>query len=129
MRIPLALAAVLAAALPGCGSPDYCAARDDLEQSVRGLGDVQVLQGGGLDELRSQVEEIETAAKTLASEATADFPDEAAAIESSIETLKGTLQELPASPEPQDLARVAGDASAVVTSVGDFTAATDSECS
>jgi hypothetical protein len=121
--------AATALVLAACGGgPEYCSAREDLEQSVRGLGDVQLVASGGVQELRSQLEQIEGDARALVSSASSDFPAETEAIESSVDTLKGTLEGLPSSPEPADLARAATETGAVVTAVQEFVAASDSEC-
>jgi hypothetical protein len=135
-RKRLCVAATLALAGPlaitGCGGsskPSYCSDRSDLQSSVKGLGDVKVTQSGGLDQLKSQLQQVESNANKVVSSAKGDFPSETSAISSSVSSLKSAVQGLPSSPSAQQLAQVAGDTKAVVTSVDGFTKATDSKCS
>ena len=126
------LAALAAAvALAGCGEdkPGYCADRDALQQSVSDLGQVEVTSSGGLQELRTQLKEVESSARALASSAKDDFPSEAGAIETSVESLNTALEDLPSSPSATDLAAVATSVGAVGTALTDFTDATASNCS
>ena len=129
LPVVVLLAALSLGGATGCGKPDYCSERDDLAQSVKALGDVNVLQSGGLDRLRTQLDAVESDARAVADSAKSDFPDESGAVRSSVETLKGTLDELPASPSPEQLAPVAVQAAAVVSSFQEFDTATDAECS
>lgn len=122
----------IALALGGCGGsskPGYCSDRSTLEQSVKDVGNVNVLQSGGIKQLQSQLQKVETDARTLVSSAKGDFPSETSAIDSSVSALKTAIQGLPSSPSPSQLATVATDAKAVVTSFQNFKKASDSKCS
>ena len=126
------LAAAAVVALAACGSsskPQYCADRSTLEQSVKDLRSVNVLQSGGVNQLKSQLAKVETDANALASSAKGDFPSESNAIESSVSTLKSAVDGLPSSPSAQQLAGVAVDVTAVGTAFQNFKKATDSKCS
>jgi hypothetical protein len=95
--------AVLVIALTGCGSskPAYCTDRTNLENSVKGLKNVDLKSG--LSGVRSQLNKIQSDATALVGSAKSDFPSQTSAI--------------------------SGDVSAVSTSVKAFTEATSSKCS
>jgi hypothetical protein len=114
-------------ALSGCEKPQYCSDRSDLENSVRDLGNVHVLQTGDVSQLKSQLQKVQADAKKVATSAKSDFPTESSAL-SSVSTLKTAVQHLPASPSRQQLKPVAVDAASVVASAGRFKQATDSKC-
>lgn len=127
-RVVTSLAVAGAIALAGCGDdkPDYCSDRSDLEESIKGLPDAA--SSGNVGDLRSQLQTIQSDAKTLADSAKSDFPTETDAIDSAVATLEASVDSLPANASASELGQVAVDAAAVVTSVEDFTDATDSEC-
>lgn len=116
-------------AVSGCGKPQYCSDRSNLEQSVKGIGDVKLLQSGGLKNLQAQLQKVESDARALAGSAKSDFASQTKAIESSVSTLKTDVQQLPSSPTPAQLSRVVSDVKAVGTAFGDFKDATSSKCS
>src|SRR5436190_2616631 len=120
VRAVVLLPAAVLMALTGCGKPQYCSDRNDLENSVRDLGNVNVTQSGGLDQLKSQLGKIQTDAKKLASSAKSDFPTESSALQSSVSTLKTAVQQLPPSPSGQQLKPVAADTASVIASTRRF---------
>jgi hypothetical protein len=124
----MVLLAATLMALTGCGKPQYCSDRSDLEKSVRDLGNINVLQSGGVSQLKSQLQTVQTDAQKVASSAKSDFPSESSALQSSVSRLKGAVQSLPPSPSRQELAPVAADATAVVMASRNFKNATDSKC-
>ena len=120
-----------AVALSGCGGsskPGYCSDRDKLEQSVKDLGNVKVLESGGAQKLKTQLQTVATNAQTLVGSAKGDFPSETGAISSSVSRLKADVQQLPSSPSAKQVAAIAGEAKAVVSAVKNFKKATDSKC-
>ena len=128
---PAALAAggLIAVALAGCGKPQYCEDRSQLEQSIKGIGDVQAIRSGGVDELKTRLQDVESDAKALVDSAKSDFASESDAISSSVSKLKTDIEALPSSsPSPQQVAVVAADAKAVVTAFQNFKTATKDEC-
>jgi hypothetical protein len=127
-RAGVVLSAAVLIALSGCGKPQYCSDRSDLENSVRDLGNIKVLQSGGVNQLKSQLQTVQANAKKVAGSAKSDFPTESSALQSSVSTLKTAVQQLPASPTRQQLAPVAADAASVVASARRFKQATDSKC-
>jgi hypothetical protein len=119
-------------ALSACGSsskPQYCSDHSDLEQWIKGLADVNVLQSGGVEQLKSQLPKVQSDAKTVVDSAKSDFPTETDAIQSSVSKVQSDLQSLPASPSPQQVVGVASDVKAAVIAVQNFQNATDSKCS
>jgi hypothetical protein len=123
------LAAVGLLALAGCGSskPAYCTDRTNLENSIKGL--TSLSPSNGLSGLQSQLKKIQTNATALANSAKGDFPNESSAVESSVNTLASTVKSLSGTPSGSQIAKVATDASSVVSAVKSFTSATASKCS
>jgi hypothetical protein len=123
---------IVAAALTGCGGsskPGYCSKTADLKKSVQALGSVNILKGGP-SALKSALQKVETNAKAVVSSAKGDFPKEVEAINSSVDAIKKTAQQLSASPtQPALIAMVPGQISAVASSIQNFTSATSSKCS
>lgn len=126
--VPVA-AAVALAACGGSSKPGYCSDRSTLEQSVKDIGNVKVTQRGGVKQLQSQLQTVETNAKKVTSSAKSDFPSETSAIDTSVNGLKASIQGLGSSPSTTQVAAVATNAKAVVDSVQSFVKATDSKCS
>jgi hypothetical protein len=126
--LPLPLVA-LALALPACGSskPAYCGDRQDLRDAVDGLSAVN-LRADGIGALRDQLKTVQADAKTAVSSAKSDFPDETAAISSAVDRLSSTVQAVPASPSPGDLAQVGAAVATTVQAVKAFTSATAEKC-
>lgn len=121
------LAVVLMAPAAGCGGkPDFCEDRTTLENSVKGLPSAAT--SGGVNGLESQLTQVESDAKALIDSAKSDYPNESSAIQSSINQLKLSAENLPEKPSAAQLAAVGLNASAVVNSVKAFSAATDESC-
>jgi hypothetical protein len=125
-------AVVVAAVLSACGSsskPSYCKQTANLKQSVQDLGSVNILQSGS-NALTSALSKVQSDANAVVGSAKSDFPDQTAAITSSIDTLKKSAQSLASSPtRPAVIAQVPGQISAAVKSIQDFSSATSSKCS
>ena len=111
----------------GSGKPSYCADRSNLESSIKGLASLSL--SGGLSGLQAQLRTIQSNATTLVDSARSDFPSETSAIRSSVDVLSTDVRALSSSPSPGQVAKLATDASNVVTSVKSFTDATSSKCS
>jgi flagellar hook-associated protein FlgK len=114
-----------------CGvssKPSYCKDTANLKQSVQDLGSVSIVQGG-TNALTSALSTVESNAKSVVSSAKGDFPDQTAAISSSIDALQKSARSLASSPgQPAVIAQVPGQISGVVKSVQDFSSATSSKC-
>src|SRR3954447_14192516 len=109
----VAVAASGAIALTSCGGsskPGYCSDRSNLEESIKGIGNVNVVQSGGLKQLQSQLQKVQSSANALVSSAKKDFPSETSQISTSISSLQTTIKALPSSPTPQQIAAVAANA-------------------
>jgi len=127
---PAVALAVAATALTACGGsskPGYCSDKSNLESTVKGLTSVDI-RGNGLDALTTQLQKVETDAKTLVASAKTDFPSETSAISSSVDTLVGAIKQLPSSPSAADLVALGGDVTSVTSAVKGFTQAVGSKC-
>jgi hypothetical protein len=120
-------------AVAGCSSstssskPAYCAHRTSLENSVKGLKNVNI--GNETSGLKAQVSKIESDATAVVNSAKSDFPSQTSAITSSVDTLKNSVAALPSSPSAAQIAGVTTDTASVVSSVNSFKEATNSKCS
>jgi hypothetical protein len=123
----LLVAAVLLGAGCGGGNPDYCSDVSDLQQSVKDLGSVDVVEGGR-SAVTEALDEVEGNARAAVDSAKSDFPDETDAITKSISDLKASAGELADSPTAQQIARATADVGVVASAVEDFVDATKSEC-
>lgn len=129
-RIPLAFVAVVGlVVLVGCGGgkPAYCADRASLENSIKGLKDLN--NSSGISGLEEQLKKIDNDATKVASSAKSDFPSETSAIKSSVDVLKSTIQALPSSPTAAEIATVAAKGASMVSAVKNFMDASSSKCS
>ena len=128
----LLAAVAVVALLAGCGGsskPSYCGKTADLKKSVQDLSGINIVQGG-TNALTSALSSVQSNANAVVSSAKSDFPDQTAAISSSIDALKKSAQSLASSPtQPAVIAQVPGQISAVVKSIQDFSSATSSKCS
>ena len=124
-------AAALVLLLGGCGGsgkPAYCSARDDLEQSVKGLGDVNLLSSGGLDRLKSKASTVRGDAGKALDAAKSDFPSETSAVRTSAANLESSVRGLGSNPTPSQVAAAGHEAKSLVSAVDDFVQATASKC-
>jgi len=127
---PFAAALALALSVAGCGDSDqpaYCADRAALEQSLRGLGDVDV-GGDGLDALTAQLRRVQRDAGALVSSAREEFGAEASALRSSIARLETSVRTAVNDPTPQRVADVAADASDTAAAFGELSDAVGGSC-
>jgi hypothetical protein len=108
------------------GKPGYCADRAALQNALKGL--TSLSSSSTVSALKSQVNEIQTAATALVNSAKGDFPNETSAIKSSVDTLKSSVQNLPSNPSAGQIATISADAAAVLASVTTFMAATSGKC-
>ncbi len=126
--VVLALAACLLLAAAGCGSskPGYCADRTRLESSIKSLTSLN--PSNGLSGVEAQLKTIQSDANALVASAKSDFPTEASAIRTSIDTLASSVRALPSNPSASQVASLATDAASVVGAVRGFADATKSKC-
>ena len=124
----IALIPIICVAFAGCGSskPGYCSDRSNLESSVKGLTNLTV--SSGMSGLEAQLNKIKTNSTALVKAAQSDFPNETRAIKSSFDALSKTVKGLSSSPSASDIATVAAQTSAFVSSVKSFMDSTSSKC-
>jgi hypothetical protein len=118
------------AVLTGCGGsdkPQYCSDISTLQDSVSQLSSISI-EAGVLDNVKTDLETVQTDAQTAVDSAKTDFPSETSALEDSINTASTSIQDLPASPSAAEIAAVALNVSAVVNAAQDFESATSSAC-
>ncbi|MBV9005645.1 MAG: hypothetical protein JO181_13375 [Solirubrobacterales bacterium] len=132
LTMRLATACVLGAtviALAGCGSskPGYCSKRTNLENSVKGLTNLN--PSAGISGLQTQVQKIESDASALVGSAKSDFPSETSAISSAVDQFTSAVKGLASSQTAAQIGKVANAASNVVSSVNSFVSASGSKCS
>jgi hypothetical protein len=123
----LLVALVVVGAGCGGGDPDYCSDVSDLEQSVKDLGSVDVVEGGR-SAVTEALDDVEGNARAAVDSAKSDFPDETDAITKSISDLKASAGQLSDSPTTQQVARATADVAVVASAIEDFVGATRSEC-
>jgi len=125
---PALVAAVVAVTMAGCGSspPAYCTNRTNLENSIKGLTDLNV--SSGISGLKDQVKKIESDATTLVNSAKSDFPSQTSAITSSVDALKTAVAQVSTGPTAANIAALTTAAGSVVSSVKNFMDATSSKC-
>ena len=128
----LAAAATAAGLLAACGSsssakPGYCADRSSLQQSVSDLKGVK-LSSGVVGEIQTQLAKVNSDAQALVASAKSDFPQETAAISSSVSALDTSVKDLGSAASPQALLSVGSDVASAATAVKSFSDATASKC-
>ncbi len=125
LAVAFTLAALLAA---GCGDskPSYCSKVDDLELAVQDLKEVDLSKG--LSGVSSAISKVGTSATAALDAAKADFPTETGRIDSSVSTLKTTVDQLPSSPSATQIATLALAVRSVVTAVDGFVSQTKKKC-
>ena len=124
----IALVVLICIGCAGCGGskPKYCSDRSNLESSVKGLTGLTV--SSGVTGLEAQLNKIKTNSTALVKSAQGDSPNETASIKSSFDALSKTVKGLSSSPSAGDIATVATQTSAFVTSVKTFMDSTSSKC-
>ncbi len=127
--ISATLPLLLATSLSACGSskPAYCSDLGNLKKSVQSLASTDVLKGG-VSSVSAAVDEVKSNVDAVAGSAKADFPTETNAVTSSVDAVAASLKQLSSSPSPAALATLAGEASAAVSALKNFEAATKAKC-
>lgn len=118
---------VLLTACSSSEKPEYCDRVDTLQDSISKLTDVSI-DAGVLDDVKANLDTVETNAQAAVDAAREDFPRETDSLENSIDDVRTTVNDLPASPSASDVAVVALQVSAVVNAAQDFRDATSAEC-
>jgi hypothetical protein len=121
------IAGVLLAACGGSSKPSYCSAVNDLTASIKALPSTDVI-ANGTNALKSAFNKVQDNANAAVNAAKSDFPNETAALKSSVDALSNTVQQATSSPSAATIAQLPGQVSAVVTAVQNFTKAASSKC-
>jgi hypothetical protein len=119
------------AALGACGGsskPSYCSAVSNLEASVKALPSTNVVKNG-TDALKSALTKVENDAQAVVSSAKNDFPNETAALKSSVDALSSTAKQLTSSPSAATIVQVPAQVAAVANAAKSLSSATSSKCS
>ena len=127
LAMAVAAASLVAAGCGGSSKPDYCSKVSDLQQSVNDLKGVQ-LQSGALSTIQTDVQKVQSNATAVVSSAKQDFPTQTSALQSSVSTLSATINALPPSPTPQQLAPLVPQIRSVGTASQNLSNATNSAC-
>ena len=125
----LALFATAGLVLAACGSDDkpaFCADRDSFRESVDQIPSLAA--DGNLSGLRDQISTVERDADTLVESAKADYPRETDAIETSVNSLRTSVDNLPQDPSAGQIAAVGLEAATAVSAVKNCVDATDADC-
>lgn len=125
----LGAAALATVALAACGSskPAYCTNRTNLENSVKGLTELNA--SSGISGLQAQLAKVQSDANALVNSAKGSFPTETSAISSSISALESSVKSLSGTPSASQVATLSGQAAAFANSVKTFVDMTKSKCS
>ena len=129
-RLAVALALTLVLGGAGCGGggkPGYCSDLDQLEQSIKDIGGIE-LTSDVREDVTNALMKIESNARATVASAKSDFPDETAAIDKSVSRLQTSARRLADSPSAETAAGAAVDLKALATSVNDFADASKSKC-
>jgi len=129
--LALATTTVLATAmLAGCSSSDkpaFCGDVSTLQSSISQLTSIKI-DAAVLDNVKTDLETVQTNAQTVVDSAKTDFPTESSALEDSLNTAGESIQDLPSSPSATEIAAVALNVSAVANAARSFEEATSSAC-
>ena len=128
---PIAAVCIAVLALAACGGsskPSYCSSVSSLETSVQGLKSINVVSSG-TSGLKSALNTVESSAKSVVSSAKSDFPTQTTAVTNSVDALTTSVKQLSGTPSAGQIAQIATQAGAVVSSVTSFVNATKSKCS
>ena len=127
-RVGACVAVIGLVLFAGCGSskPAYCTDRTNLENSAKGLTELNA--SSGVSGVKTQLQKIQSDTTALVRSAKNDFPSQTSAIKSSVDALSSSVKTLSSSPSASQIATVAKDASNVVSSVQSFVDATSSKC-
>ncbi len=127
LSIPAIAAVTMALSACGSSQPGYCGDRESLSDSVDQLSDVDV-RANGLAELRDQLQTIKANAQTVVTSARGDFPEETAAIRTSVDRLSTAVEAVSSSPTPAEVASIGTAGASTVQAVKAFVDATSDRC-
>jgi hypothetical protein len=121
----LALSALVATGC-GDGKPSFCSKVDQLELSLRDLGEIDLSKG--VTSVTSAASKVQSSANAVVDAARKDFPTETGRIESSVSSLRTEVDKLPSSPSTSQIATLALDIKSVIDAVDGFVSQTKKKC-
>ena len=126
----IAATCLVALLLSACGSskPAYCSSVSNLEKSVTNLKNVNVISSG-TSGLSSALQEVESSAKSVVSDAKGDFPTETTDVTNSLNALSTSVKQISGTPSAGAIAQIATQVSASVSAIQNFVNSTKSKCS
>ena len=131
----LALLTAAAISVAACGGssntsaskPSFCSSLTTLETSVKALPTTDVVKNG-TSALKTAADTVVKDAKQVVDSAKHDFPNETAAISSSVDALQTTVTQIQNGATPALVAQAVGNAASVTTAVKNFSSSTSSKC-
>jgi hypothetical protein len=128
----LALVAVTAVAIAGCGSsasstakPAYCS---DVAALKKTINDLPNAASGGVSGLQSALEKVKTQTDAVVASAKSAFPQQTQALSSSVDQLEKTAKGLKATPSVSQIATLTSQATSTVDAAKALINATHSKC-
>jgi hypothetical protein len=115
------------ASSPASGTAAVCADVDAVQAAFDDLASIELLKDG-TDALREKFATLETAVRTLADSASSELSEERAAVRTSVDGLKASVEALTDSPSLQDAAALKTSVDSVRTSLTALKEAADSAC-
>jgi ElaB/YqjD/DUF883 family membrane-anchored ribosome-binding protein len=117
----------LLVACGGSDKPAYCQDRDDLKESIEGLGSVDVRENG-VDALTDQLQQVKGDADALVRSTQDEFGEEADALRSAVATLGTSVRDAAGAPSAQAAGDVAAQIGAVQDALGALSEDVDPSC-
>lgn len=119
--------AIAIAACGGSSKPAFCSSLTTLKTSVQALPTSDVIKNG-TSALKSAADTVVKDAHQVVDSAKSDFPDETAAITSSVDALQTTVKDIQGGVTPALVAQAVGNAASVSTAVKNFSSSASSKC-
>jgi len=120
-------AAVAIAACGGSSKPSFCSSLTTLKTSVQALPTTNVIKNG-TNALKSAADTVVKNAHQVVDSAKSDFPDETAAITSSVDALQTTVKDIQQGVTPALVAQAVANTASVSTAVKNFSSSASSKC-
>ena len=97
------------------GKPSYCASLSKLEASVKAIPSADEVKKNGTNALKSAVSQVQMNASTVVSEAKTQFASQTSVLNSSVDTLSKSVQQMASPPTASELAALPAQLVAVST--------------
>ncbi len=120
-------AAIAIAACGGSSKPSFCSSLTTLKTSVQALPTTNVIKNG-TNALKSAADTVVKNAHQVVDSAKSDFPDETAAITSSVDALQTTVKDIQQGVTPALVAQAVANTASVSTAVKNFSSSASSKC-